>query len=439
MVVGNSIFYGCLLLLVLRDFIAPTFYYLGYYWFPPSSFMTIIACLGLAALPSLFLPLRGDRPGTVMLWVIYIIAYVPIQFVPVFSSGKQLIEVLPLQLSVLAGIFIIIGFERLPLLSLPNLAIPSWFFWAGISAFSLAVLAMAVRVYGMPTRFPDLADVYDLRAEHAAERAGVNTMLIFAISWQQKVINPLLMAAGIVTRNITLLAGGVIGQVLLFGISGQKSVFFSGLMVLAVLISMWRRGKFLGPIISFSSIGLVMTTAALDSLRETTTLTSLFIRRLIITPGLLTGYYYEYFQTAPHVRLSNSIFSAFTDYPLEDALPRVIGFVYFGRLNMSANANVWADGYAQFGISGILVFSLLLGLVILAFNSLALDRDVLITSTLAGMAAWTLTDTALFISLNTHGILFSLVVLYFLPKSSGRAAPRTITKNVHTIDEVSFL
>lgn len=426
--VMSATVYPFLLLWVLKELIAPTYGYIGYFFVPPVPQYYGGLSIALAIAPAFIIPLSGHRPGNIMIWLIYVLAYVPCQIIPVYSSGYTFDVYFPLQLSLVAGLGILIAMSSLPAVRMPSLAIGSNLFWGGVWVFTAIALAAAVVSYGFPTHLPSLTDVYDVRAEFKDQNLGVSQTAILLVTWQQKVISPLLIAYGVVRRSPVALASGIMAQLLLFGINGQKSVFFSGLMVIAVIIALSNRGRWLGPMVALGSCLLVLGTALVDLALGSPAFTSMFVRRLILTPGLLTGYYYEFFSASPQVHLSNSVLSGVFQNPYDVPAPYLIGQYFFGRPEMSANANFWADGYANFGFMGIIGFSIILGAIIWVFNSFALDRPMLIAGALAGMCAWSLTDTALFTSLRTHGILFAMIVLFLMPRVSDAAEKRASRK-----------
>lgn len=406
--------YVLLLLWILKEIIAPQFGYMGYQYQPPDSPAFGALSIFLAVLPAFALPISADKPGNVMLWIIFVLAYIPGLIVPVFASGKSVDEVFELQASMVIGMTILMAVSSFRPVRLPWLTIPLELFWLGVWAFTGFVFAVAIYSYGIPTSLPNLTDVYDVRNDFKDQREGIAAYVLLLMNWQQKVINPFLIAYGLVRKKPTALTAGIVGQLCLFGINGQKSVFFSGLMVLAVLIAIRNRGKVFAPMVALGSAALVAISGGIALVLGTPFVASLFVRRLILTPGLLTGYYYEFFGQHQKALFSTSVFFFF-EYPHSLSLPQLIGAHYFGRPEMNANANFWADGFANMGILGLFGVSLLLGVVIWVYNSLALGRNLLMTSVIAGMCAWTLTDTAFFTSLNTHGILFSLLLLWLMP------------------------
>ena len=73
--------------------VAPTFAYDGLTDAGPEPTAVLIVA-AVAALPATWLPLAARRPSTVVLWVLYLLGYVPTVVVPLFMRG-DLAEVLP--------------------------------------------------------------------------------------------------------------------------------------------------------------------------------------------------------------------------------------------------------------------------------------------------------------------------------------------------------
>ena len=171
----------------------------------------------------------------------------------------------------------------------------------------------------------------------------------------------------------------------------------------------------------WGTAGLVLVSSLLQLWLNSGMLFSVFVRRLIATPGLLTGYYLDFFSQNPKALLGHSILRSVVDYAYQYPPAIQIGFTYFGDPSISANANLWADAFANFGFAGIFGFTFLLGLVMWLFDSVAQGRSQRLTSLLFGMPAFFLTNTALLTSLLTHGIGLVLLIVYLIPRAAPEA------------------
>jgi hypothetical protein len=410
-----AIVYPVLLLWVLRDLLAPSWGYMGFNYLPPESLLFAVTTVLFAVVPALWMPLTGVRPGSVIVWIMYLLAYVPSQIMPVFSSGKVFRDFFDHQLSLLSGVIILAVMSAFPVVRLPRPKVSATVFWAGVAALSLASYALIVAEFGLPTQLPGIYDVYNVRSDFEELTVTANPIIGMLMNWQQKVVNPLLIAYGVVRRKPIALAGGLIGQLLLYSFAGHKTVLFSAFMVFGILIGLWKGARYFAPVIVVGLISLVTLLATMDIAANSLALTSLFVRRMILLPGLLTGHYFEYFSTHEMAHSLGPLLTPFFENPYGISLPRVIGGEYFGSDSVAANANMWADAFANFGVVGIVTFSVILGVIIWIFNSLALERDYRLVGSLAGLSAWTLCNSGLGVSLLTHGIAFALVIVYFMP------------------------
>jgi hypothetical protein len=94
---------------------------------------------------------------------------------------------------------------------------------------------------------------------------------------------------------------------------------------------------------------------------------------------------------------------------------REIGLIYFGSSNTDANANLWAQGFADLGVPGILGFTLLVAFAIWLYDSIAAKRNLELAVLLAAMPALALSNSAPTTVLITHGGLAVAMLLYLTP------------------------
>ena len=97
---------------------------------------------------------------------------------------------------------------------------------------------------------------------------------------------------------------------------------------------------------------MVLVAIVADKLLHSEWFTAILLQRLIATPGLLTGMYVEFFSAHPKAMLAHSVLAPFLAYPYDREPSFLIGRAYFGSETVQANANIWADGYANFGWAG---------------------------------------------------------------------------------------
>ncbi|MYL30805.1 hypothetical protein GLW03_13390 [Halobacillus halophilus] len=403
--------YVLMLHIVYIEVINPEFYYFGYIYIPMSGMQWAFS-LTLTSLGTILMPVSVSRPSQVVVWLLFLIVVVPCNFVPYYTLGHVDFSIYFFQIILFFSLFILTRVSKLPLLRIAGLYIHKKVFWCAVAVISMGFYAVLVHTFGFRFQITMLGDIYELREDY---RASVNRIAGYSINWQSKVINTLLIAYGIANKKPGIALIGFIGQLFIFSITGHKSVLLSICMIFGFWFALRKSGKNFAFYFLLSYLGLAVI-SFFSAIAGSTLAVSLFVRRMIITPGMLSGFYVDFFSSHDRYHLSHSILGIFNENPYGKTPSFLMGQEYFGKSDMAANANVFADAYANFGPSGVLAFSLLLGGVLWLYDCIACSKPLIESSLFLSIAAWSLTDTALLTSLLTHGILLTLLVLYCFPK-----------------------
>lgn len=397
--------------------ISDPFAYLGYVYDPPA-FPYIALAFFLAVLPATWLPTAMSRPSQVIYWILYLLVIVPGVLVPLYTLRLEPRTILTFG-CYLSGAFFLLGrIYSIPLARVRRLSIPGVVYWPSLAAFGLVLYFIIGQHFGLGVNIQSVIDVYDVREDFKGV-IGQAPLVSYSVNWLGNVINPLLIARGMITRNALAVVSGIVGQLVLFTITGFKSVFFSALLVAALLWAIRRGGRSFGIRILFGLSGLMALSPLVDNLIDRDFFVFIFIRRLLATPGLVTGYYFEYFSRHEFALLAHSI-NVFADYPYALDPPALIALRYFGSSSISANGNLWADAFANFGVPGIFLFTALLGTILWLFDSITRMMDMRIAALLLGIPAFTLANSALLTSLLNHGIGLAIVAIYLIPPITDR-------------------
>jgi len=412
--------YTGLLLWVYATFLSPIFSYEGYTLKWPGAAM-MIWLLVLALAPAVLLPHSLSRPSAFIVWWLYLAAYIPSILVPALSLNMSWEKLLPLHLSLLLSMGFLCLACSAQLLVLGQLKLSPTMFWSTFALIWVAGLAFASAKSSVVANIGSVlrgATEYDIRSQVYEIFGGGDRVLGYVLGELGQALNPFLIAQGIVSRRGLYLAAGIIGQVIVFGVTGLKSVVLSAIFLpLAfLLIRRWRNNFGL----AFTSGVIVIMLACMTADRVTGNIifSSLFTRRTLAGPGLLTGFYFDHYSQVSHVGVA---YHWHRDPSVLDA-SREIGLVYFGSSNVDANANLWAEGFADLGVPGILGFTLITGLMIWLYDSVASRRNLELAVLLAVMPAVALSNSAPTTVLVTHGGLAAAMLLYLVPLTPGEAA-----------------
>jgi hypothetical protein len=410
-----TILYVVLLNFTYSSVTSPSFSYLGYINLHPAMSILIVSGL-IAIIPSLWMPIALKRPSQLVYWILYVLVYIPTSVIPFFILDMSVGKLLMFNI-VLLVVFYILGYvQRFPLLRITTIEMPRSIFWIGVYLSSLLLYSLVGYTFGFSFKLIGLSEVYDVRGDYRETLASASALVAYGIAWQANVINPLLISQGLVSKNLFNLLFGIFGQLLIFSITGFKSVLFSSLFIMAILFALKNRGKIFGLLTIAGTVGLVFITSVIALFLHDGYLSSLLVRRLIITPGLLTGYYYDFFSNHSKAMLGHSVFKSIIDYPYSLDPPFLIGQVYFNSAAKSANANLWADSFANFGFIGIILFTLLLGTILWLYDSLTVSIDYRVACLMLGIPAISLSNSALLTSMLTHGIMLAILLVYLMPK-----------------------
>jgi hypothetical protein len=411
--------------------ISPVFTYLGFVYERPAAKVLVLSW-AIACLPVLIMPNALKRPSQVVVWVLYLLVYVPSCIIPFYTEIAPAFQLFQLNLVLLAALVCLILSGFVPLAKFNRVQLSPRVFNASLLLFSVVSYGYILATFGLRFSIPDIANVYDVRLEYRDEVSNGGPFLAYFILWQGNVINNFIMARGFAQRKYALAFLGFVGQVIIFSITGYKSMFFSSIMVAGIGLALRGGGKKFGGRALTGGVILVIIAVALDELTQSIVYTSLFVRRVIISPGLLTGYYFDFFSHNEKAMMAHSVFSPFLDYPYDITYNFIIGYFYSGRVEVSMNANFLADGFANFGFIGILVFAAVLAFLLWLVDSLADGRNFQVTAMVLGIVGFSLSNSALLTVLVSHGFGLLIALLFVMPAETPPHEVRALEKRIES-------
>ncbi len=414
---GGVVVYAFLLQLIYIRDIQPLFSYMGPEYLPRPLGQRLLLSL-MAVLPLAWLPRRNERPSSAVLWLLYLLVVVPTAAMPAIATRLSFVQLFELELAVVVSFWTMGWFRALPQLYLPSLQTSPRAYWTMVSLLGAVLLVFIVRAYGLSFNLVALDQVYDVRSEFELRSEGAGAIAIYGISWLGNVICTLYITESLLRKNLLFLFGGLILQLLVYSITGQKSLIMLPLLTLFLYSLFARPGRDMGSWMIFSIVVFVVAAWGLDLVLGDSVITSLFTRRMMMIPGILTGYYVQFFSEHPFVFLSHSIFSPFSSYPYPKPFAQLIGDTYFTTGQVVANANIWADAYANFGYFGMFIFAQMLGGLLWMFDSLTRRRNVILVALMVGSQSINLSNSALLTTMLTHGFILAFILVYLYPALS---------------------
>ncbi len=386
--------------------------------FPGSSDLTELALTGLLAwAPALGLSRSLRLPSETVVWSLYLLVYVPSIIVVDRLAGED--RLLPLGITLVGAMALLELAQRIPRRSLFGGALSPRRHGIAILAIGVIGSLLLIQQFGLDLNPPPLDAVYDTRAAYKVALAD-HALLGYLAPWLCYAVFPVLLSLGLRDRRFGLIAFGLAGEFLIYSITGFKSAVFVVLLVAAGhfagrIVRAWRV-DLRGWVVTVILAAGVAVTGFLSAIRSPG-LTTLFTDRLIIVSGQLTAFYDDYFLRHPYFELRDSILRILGPSPYGQATPpSIIGPAY--GVAVYANASVWADGIANFGLPGIIYFTVGLCGVLWILDAFTMHHDTAVLLGIGGIAGFVLCNTALLTAILSGG-LGLLVVLVAV----GRGTP----------------
>lgn len=374
----------------------------------------------------LVLPRQARVASDYVHWLLFVLAFVPIQLTIGLSNSipggivkYQFALLLSLLLSVLIAHFAgsiaskqtynvrdLYIYKKIKHRNVPRVL-------ALLSVFIVSILIL--RFYSI-MHFSGIEEVYEQR-ERASD-LGVGSLYGYLILWATYLIAPLMIATGLTGgRNFYLILAFFLLTVV-YMITASKITF----VIILLSLSIHYFNKFglrhrmyllfcvpiLPMLLSISfdlandnSLGPVASYA----------LDQIVVRGIAIQP-MIFNLYLEFFATNPHTYYSHVTgVSWFLDYPYDLPVGRVISIYQYGHPNANANSGIWAtDGVAAAGWLGIVIVGVLLGTFLGFANSITKNVGQEFLSITMLSLAMLMVNVSLFTTIASGGG-FLLVIL----------------------------
>ncbi|HEY0797175.1 MAG TPA: hypothetical protein VGD64_15495 [Acidisarcina sp.] len=414
---------GCYIAALLWAYavvISPAFFAEGYTlaWRNPAIMVWLVV---LSLLPAVLLPYSIKTPSALILWWLYLSTYVPSILVPAISLSMPIEKLFPLQVSLLVSMSLLCIVPSRPILRVRRLSLSPHMFWASFVAIWVGCLSVVI-VTGHPQNL--VANVnslfagateYDIRSLYFTES---NHAIGYIVGQLGQAFDPFLIAYGLVFRRKPLVLAGVAGQVLIFSFTGFKVVLFSTFLLPLVFWFLRAGMRNFGLRMTYGLAGIIVACGVADLAVPGSPFSGMITRRTLAGPGLLTGFYFEHYSEVAHPGIGYRFGTGALYGPSNE-----IGRVYFVSDHVDANANLWAEGFADFGIGGILGFTLFVGFLIWMYDSAADPHRLDLAALLAVLPAISLGNTSPTTVVLTHGALAVVVLLYLSPTEAADMAP----------------
>lgn len=221
-------------------------------------------------------------------------------------------------------------------------------------------------------------------------------------------------------------------QLLLFSFGGQKTYLFyilcayASYFIMKIKINTAWFAKIITVIAGAGVLEYVCT--------KTIYIANYIIRRVMLVPGALSTFYFDFFtkNTPDYWRQSIMRWFGFAS-PYSENISYMIGRLYLNDGSIMANNGMVGDAFANFGWIGVVLFPLLL---ILSFKILDGCADGLkprVTFILAIIYGMNFTNGAFWTRMLTSGFIFICLITLSIPRAEEKEG-KCIEKNQTNIE-----
>lgn len=410
--IAGAVYVGALLL-VMRLYIQQPFAYLGYVVRNPSAVESVAAVCVTALLLTLTPTIWLQPSHTAYAFLVAVVA-LPSVWVPLIYGPLNAAKLSTLYGAVALSFALLrwcLAGERKPL---TLVAVPPRLFWAAIIIVTVLGIGYLLVVTGLRPSLLTFSEVYDQRSQYNAAMKGGGQYVVGGLA---NGVFAMTLASGLERRSTFLRLLGLFSILVVYSITGFKSYALGAAMAIGVfvLIKIFRnRGHIWLTALAFT----VVVSGLMEYLTGSIGVVSIFVRRALSTPGLNTAYYIDFFFGQSKYELRNSILGFIGESPYPLGAPQVIGLHYYGD-PVSANANLLADGYANFGFIGCLVAAIIVGLFLRYYDRLASGLSLAAGSAALVPVLLSFANSAPLTVLATHGGIVLAVAVSSVPRTVG--------------------
>lgn len=406
------------------NWISPVWGYEGLSYTSPPPALLVLA-YAFPALLCAISPLKLQRPSHALYWMLFFPVYIPGILVPLFIQLDSGFKILLLQLSLTAGMAAIALSFRLPSLTFRRYPLNPGLFWAIFFAIYLIGNATMIIVYRHNLHFASIETMYSVR--HESGRVLVENPVTGYISQLlANVLNPLLMAYGLVNRNKRMALLGILGQIFLYCIFANKMTLLSPIVVIGLYYTIKNdRGGWVPKLSLFlAGVFFGLTTVVIEAKPGVLyNVASVVMVRTFAIPGLLIGEYQYFFEHRPHTYLG-TVNGLNLLVPNPYTLP--LGFevsAFYGskenseRGQANSNANFFAtDGIAAFGLPGILMAGAFCAALLWVLDGCTRNYPLGFSVSALTMVITSLTNVSIFTTLLGNGLIAWMILFILMPR-----------------------
>jgi len=376
--------------------------------------------------PLVWLPITLKRPSDLAVWFLYLFSYTSTTFMAFHVTRRQFENVLSLLFLMLLG-FIITSVTRKHRYNI----VFKQFMHRKIPLDKVFIgLVVLVCVYSLSlTDFKlnlDVTSVYQRRLEAREVPGFVHG---YVLAFGRSVVTVLGVYLIVVKKRYVYLFLVLIFTLASFSFDGTKGSIVIPVFLLAIAF-MIIRTRNLSWLLGFSIVLIGLAVIELGTLSNNI-ISEYFVRRIFAIPGFLSTAFWDFFSVHDKVLLTDSV-GKYLFTPVYDVAPTfLIGIDYMDNPQINANVGIWMGGFAHFGISGILLVSIISGLILGLVDNMTHKNFFVLGCLICSYLGITWSEQMIHTSMLSGGVFYLLLVLIMILKSRGLQIDLAHTYEIH--------
>ncbi len=366
----------------------------------------------------------SDDIGSLFIYTVFLLSIAPFIVFYEYSPQCKLWMVL-LQVGCLWLIHLLLKIKITRFVRFPRISYKNNGLRIGTSVFLLVFLVYTVIRFGLPDfSLLSFENIHLVRKE--VELTTLESILQNVVC---KILCPIYLIIALREKKWLGTGLAVLVQFYVYAVTGFKTYLF--IPVLILVLQLFPKLSIKQTVLAGLPAGL-LAVDSVYSIVASKMLYALVGNRVIFLPAQIKYCYFDYFSRYEFVYFSQSTFAKLfgikSNYGLN--IPNLIGAVYYNKPEMWTNTGFMADAYANLGVIGMVLISLLMaGLLIVL-------RQALRGTTGYNKKMWhslfiiffiALNDGALITTLFSGGLLAAILVALFVdfrePKAGKQEAP----------------
>lgn len=392
-----------LILYGYHQFIVPVYGYQGFEW-RPNTIKIIEGVLFTCFLP-LLLSSDFNKPSDFLLHLQLLFPIIPMFVLYGCESQPRFF----VYYTVIAYLLVVVVATNVRIKSIRLTKVSPIFLQRLLLILSWIVIGTIVVFGGLKYLNFDFSKVYDIRSE-AANR--LPEMFGYISPFTYKVFLPFALLLAVINKEKVNAFLAILGSIVMFGLTAHKSPLFYPFAVLLVyFLARWKN-----PIsLLLKGYVFIIVASIINFTLGGKMIGSLMLRRVYLTPASINYNYYDFFSSNPFALWAQSkITFGAVEYDYDLDVSHLIGSVYYGSELAGANTGWIGSGYMNGGLVGMLVYSVIIGLLISLLDTYGrtLGKAVVVAILFPPLRALMVSSDLPSAFLN-HGVILSIFIFMF--------------------------